>query len=108
MSATGTAIQIRRVRPREAILMSAVLAAVLGVGFFAGRATESAPSTAQEGVSVAIPEVGLGTEGAAVKERIYERTFGTPTNGTGDSTGEVVPRDSEVIRNFPEGWQLGS
>lgn len=58
MSSTGTAIQIQRVRPRGGILMSAVLAAALGVGFFAGRATESTPTTAPEDVSVIAPDIG--------------------------------------------------
>jgi hypothetical protein len=87
MSATGTAIQIQHVRPRGAILMSVVLTAALGVGFFIGRATEATTTTtAPEGVSVAIPELGWQTDGAATKGRIYEKTFGVPTAGTGDPT----------------------
>lgn len=87
MSAMGTAIQIQRVRPRGAILMSAVLTAALGGGFLLGRATEATTTTtAPDGVAVAIPELGWQTDGAATKGRIYEKTFGVPTAGAGDST----------------------
>jgi hypothetical protein len=92
MSATGTAIQIQRVRPRGFILMCAVLAAAIGVGFFVGRVTERpAASGETAGVSTAIPELGWQTEGAAVRSHIYGKTFGsTDVVGT-KSVGNVQP-----------------
>ena len=127
MSATGTAIQIQRVRPRRAILMSAVLAATLGVGFFVGRATDATLSSAPEGVAVAIPELGWQTDGALTKGRIYEKTLGGTTDGIGlpafggikphlpkraegTGSGPIEGSDANTVGGFqhhlPERWHL--
>ena len=93
MSATGTAIQIQRVGPRRgAIVMSVVLAATLGIGFFAGRITESIPSTAQDAISVTVPDVAWASDGATLKGRVYEKTLGGVAVGTGGATsGSMTP-----------------
>jgi hypothetical protein len=83
MSATGTAIQIQRGRPRGAMLLTAVLATALGVGFFAGRVTETRPASTSEGISATIPAVGWDTSGAAIKVDVYSRTFGGAAETTG-------------------------
>jgi hypothetical protein len=93
MSAAGTAIQIQRVGPRRgAIVMSVVLAATLGIGFFAGRITESVPSKAPVAISQIAPDVAWATDGAIVKGTVYEKTLGGSAVGTGGpAIGGLAP-----------------
>jgi hypothetical protein len=73
--------------------MTAVLAATLGVGFFAGRITESGLSTAQDAISVTVPAAAWETDGATLKGRVYEKTLGDSAVGTvGSTVGGTAPQ----------------
>jgi hypothetical protein len=71
MSATGAAIQVRRVRPQWSVLVAVVLA-IGTVGFVAGRiserTTQPAPAAVTEQV---VPISGLATSGEA-RSDIYQ------------------------------------
>jgi hypothetical protein len=91
MSATGTAIQVQRVRPGGAILICAALVATLGVGFFVGRVSEPKASTAPAAIA-AVPELGWDSDGAAVRSQINEKTLGdAAVSGVGSATAVMTP-----------------
>ncbi|HEY7400827.1 MAG TPA: hypothetical protein VH989_08005 [Actinomycetota bacterium] len=113
MSATGTAIQIERGRPRgAALILTAVLAAALGVGFFAGRISDSTP--ASTGVAVTVPAAGTATGGAAVKgDAVSVGSTGSPAIGgfaphlpkRGEAS-EPQNQGGYANKHLPKQWHL--
>jgi hypothetical protein len=116
MSATGTAIQIQRGRPRgAAVILTAVLAATLGVGFLAGRVTDTAP--ASTGIAVTLPAAGSATSGTAVKgdtatSAAVESTGGPAIGGFAPhlpkrgNDGESTNQGGYANKHLPKEWHL--
>lgn len=108
MSATGTAIQIQRGRPRgAAVIVTAMLAATLGVGFLAGRATDTTP--ASTGIAVTAPAVGSAD---AATSTAVESTGGPAIEGFGPhlpkrgNDGESTNQGGYANKHLPKQWHL--